>query len=170
MSIVIGIYSGYILVGGSLLISGLLSSYLASIGKKSSYVFGFINALLMAYVAYKNNLFGSFVVDTFIFAPLEVYGFVSWGHNLDKKKNVKIRKFTLKDSITVISIFIFGSVILGYLLTLIPCQQMAFLDSTINCIDICALVLINLRFKESWWLWIDTKLFSFYDNVANSFC
>ncbi|MBR3138878.1 nicotinamide mononucleotide transporter [Candidatus Saccharibacteria bacterium] len=151
---IIGICSGDLIIGGTLLATGLLSSYCASLQKRYNYIFAFVNALLIAYVGFKNNLFGSFAINAFIFAPLEAFGFFAWSQNLDKKKKVKIRKLTTKNAILVVCICLVGSIIFGYLLTKIPTQQMAFLDSTISCIDICALVMMNLRFRESWWLWV----------------
>ena len=158
--VIIGIASHDPIVGTTMLASGLLSSYLASLQKKTGYIFGFINALLIAYVGFENNLFGTFAVNTFIFAPLEIVGFLSWNRHQDKKKNVKIRKLTRQNSILITASCVIGSIILGYLLTKIPTQQMAFLDSTICCIDICALIMMNLRYEESWWLWVVSGILS----------
>ena len=47
-----------------------------------------------------------------------------------------------------------GSFALGYLLTLIPNQRLAFIDASSNCINLCGVILMILRFKESWWLWL----------------
>ena len=69
-------------------------------------------------------------------------------------KNVKVREFTLKNSIIITLSCIIGSIILGYLLTLIPTQRLAFMDATSNCINLCGVILMILRFKESWWLWL----------------
>lgn len=47
-----------------------------------------------------------------------------------------------------------GSFILGYLLSLIPGQRLAFLDASSNCLNLCGVILMILRFKESWWIWL----------------
>ena len=150
---ILGIISGDLLVGGALVATSFLGSYLSILQKRTAYFFGFTNAFLIAFVGLKNGFFGSFFINVFIFAPLDVMGFLAWSRNLDRRKNVKIRKFNLQKGIFVTLICLIGSVLFGYLLTKIPTQQMAFLDSTICCIDICALVIMNLRYKESWWLW-----------------
>lgn len=152
-SLIIGAINNDIVIGGSLLMTGLVGSYLAGRGRKSNYIFGLINALLIAYVAYRNNLFGSFAINAFLFTPLEIAGFLAWDRNLNQKKNVKVRRLSTKNAVIVTSACLIGSAIFGYLLTLIPSQQMAFLDSTMCCLDICALVMMNLRYRESWWLW-----------------
>ncbi len=55
ISIVSGIISNDLLIGGTILLTGLLCAYFASEGKKINYILGLINYLLMCYVAFKNN-------------------------------------------------------------------------------------------------------------------
>lgn len=154
ISLVSGIISNDIIVGGTILLSGLLCAYFASEGKRINYILGFINYLLMRYVSFKNNLYGIFFFYLFIFSPLQIKGFITWNKNLDEEKNVKVREFTLKNSIIITLSCIMGSLLLGYLLTLFPSQRLAFLDATSNCINLCGVILMILRFKESWWVWL----------------
>ena len=77
ISIVSGIISNDLLVGGNILLTGLLCAYFASEGKRINYILGLINYLLMGYVAFKNNLFGIFFFYIFIFSPLQVKGFIT---------------------------------------------------------------------------------------------
>lgn len=67
---------------------------------------------------------------------------------------LNIREFTLKNSILITLSCIILNLILGYLLTLIPGQRLAFLDSTSNIINLCGVILMILRFKECWWVWL----------------
>ena len=154
ISIISGIVSNDLLIGGTILLTGLLCAYFASEGKRINYILGLINYLLMGYVAFKNNLFGIFFFYLFVFSPLQVKGFITWNKNLNSDKNVKVREFTFKNSIIITLSCIVGSLLLGYLLTLIPSQRLAFMDATSNCINLCGEVLMILRFKESWWLWL----------------
>lgn len=154
ISIVSGIISNDLIIGGTILLTGLLCAYFACEGKKINYIFGLINYLLMGYVAFKNNLFGIFFFYIFIFSPLQVNGFITWNKNLNDNKNVKVREFTFKNSIIITLSCIIASIILGYLLNLIPQQRLAFMDATSNCINLCGVILMVLRFKESWWLWL----------------
>lgn len=154
ISIISGIITNDLLVGGTILATGLLCSYFASEGKRFSYILGLINYLLMGIISFKNNLFGIFFFYIFIFSPLQIEGYINWNKNLDKDKNVKAREFTLKNSIIITTACIIGSLILGYILSLIPNQQLAFMDASSNCINLCGIILMILRFKESWWLWL----------------
>ena len=154
MSIIFGIIAKDLLIGGTILATGLLCAYFASEGKRINYILGLINYILMGYVAFKNNLFGIFFFYLFIFSPLQIHGYISWKKNLDDDKNVKVREFNLKNSIIITLSCTVFSFILGYLLSLIPGQRLAFMDATSNCINLCGVILMILRFKESWWLWL----------------
>ena len=104
----------------------------------------------MGYVPLKNYLYGIFSCYLFIFAPMQIYGYVNWGKNLDEDNNVKVREFTLQNSIIITLTCILGSLILGYILTFIPNQKLAFMDASSNCINLCGMVLMILQFKERW--------------------
>lgn len=153
-SIIIGIISKDAIIGSLILFTSIMNSYLASIGKKESYITGLISSILTSYVSLKNNLYGLFFFYLIIFAPMQVYGYINWKNNEDDSKNVKIRAFTLKNSLIIIFACIIGSFLLGYLLTLIPNQKLAFLDASSNIINLCAVILMILRFNESWWIWL----------------
>lgn len=153
-SFISGIISNDIIIGGTILFTGLLCAYFASEGKRINYIFGLINYLLMGYISFKNNLYGIFMFYIFIFSPLQINGFFSWKKNLNKDNNVVVREFNLRNSIIITLSCITGSLLLGYLLTLIPGQRLAFMDSSSNCINLCGVILMILRFKESWWLWL----------------
>ncbi len=109
---------------------------------------------MIGYVSYKNNLNGIFLFSLLIFTPLNIQGYITWNKNLNKDKNVKVREFNLKNSIIITISCGLGSFIVSYLLSLIPGQRLAFMDATSNCINLCGVILMILRFKESWWIWL----------------
>lgn len=154
LSIISGIIAKDLIIGGTILLSGLLCAYFASEGKRVNYIFGLINYILMGYVSLKNNLYGIFLFYIFIFAPLQVRGFITWKDNLNKDNNVKVREFDLKNSIIITTSCIIGSFLLACLLNLIPNQRLALMDAASNCINLCGVILMILRFKEAWWLWL----------------
>ena len=139
------------------MLCGLLSAYLASIGKKSNYIFGLINYLLMGYVAFHNNLYGMAAFYVLACAPLQIHGLINWNKNTNDE-SVKRRKFTFKTSVIVIVSCAASSLVVGYLLSLIPTQQLSFLDAASNCVNLCGIILMNLRYMESWWIWLVNNL------------
>lgn len=59
LSIILGVLSHDIILGGTILFTGLLSAYFASQGRKIQYLLSIINYALMGYAAFRNQLFGS---------------------------------------------------------------------------------------------------------------
>ena len=153
-SIICGIISKDYFLGTLILISGLLNSYYASLGKIYNYIFGALYSLLSGYVCYINGLYGTAILSLLVYFPSQIQGYFSWNKKKDNNNEVEIRRFTLKNSVIITLSCIIGSAILGFLLTKIPNQQLAFLDSSSNIINICGIVLMNLRFKECWVIWI----------------
>ena len=154
ISIISGILSNDLIVGGANLATALLCAYFSSEGKRISYILGLINYLLIGYVSWKNNLYGLFIFGVIICPIFQIQGFISWSKNLNDDKSVKVREFTLKNSIIITLLCIIGSFILSYLLTLIPGQRIALMDASSNIINMCGVILMILRFKESWWIWL----------------
>lgn len=96
ISLISGILSHDILIGGTNLLTALLCAYFSSEGKRISYILGLINYLLIGYISFKNQLYGLFIFGVIICPILQIEGYISWGKNLDENKTVKVREFTLK--------------------------------------------------------------------------
>lgn len=152
-SILCGIVTKDYFLGTSVLICGLLNAYYASIGKIYNYIFGALYCLLSGYVSYINGLYGLAILSFVIYFPSQIQGYLSWRKNVNNNE-VNIRGFNIKNSIIIIISCFLGSIILGFLLSKIPGQQLAFLDASSNIINLCGIILMNLRFKECWVIWL----------------
>ncbi len=154
ISITSGIISKDYFLGTLILASGLLNAYYASIGKTYNYIFGALYCLLSSYVSYINGLYAMAILSLIVYFPLQIQGYISWIKKKDHNNTVKVRKFTFKNSIIIVSSCVIGSFLLGLLLAKIPTQQLAFLDSSSNIINLCGIILMNLRFQECWVVWL----------------
>lgn len=155
-SIICGILSKDYFIGTLILICGLLNSYYASLGKIENYIFGGLYSVLVAYVSYINGLYGLASLSILVYVPSQIHGYFSWKKNMNEtdKKEVEVRGFTLKFSLMLTFIVVSLSFLFGYLLNLIPSQNLAFLDSSSNIINLSAVVLMNMRYKECWMIWL----------------
>lgn len=153
-SVIAGILSHDLIIGGLTLFTALVCAYYSSEGKRSSYIWGLINYLFIGYTSLKNHLHGLFLFGIIICPLLQIQGYISWGKHLNEEKTVKVREFTLKNSIIITLSCVVGSLVLSYLLTLIPKQQIPFMDAASNTINLCGVILGILRFKECWWIWL----------------
>jgi len=150
-SLICGIYSKDILIGVPLLITGILCSYYASLGKKVNFIYGFINFSLIAYASYKNGLYGTTIIYIFVNLPMQIIGYINWNRH-ETNKIVERKIFKLKTSLIVIFSCILGSLILGLFLSISPSQHLPFLDSTSSILNLCGLFLFNTRYTEAWWV------------------
>ena len=80
-------------------------------------------------------------------------GMINWKKN-NEDNVVKMRSFNLKVSLVVCSGVIIGSLLFGYLLSLLPSQQLSFLDGTTQIVNVCGIILSLLRFREAWYVWL----------------
>ena len=165
-SIICGVITKDYFWGTITLICGLLNVYYASIGKIYNYIFGALFCLFNAYISYLNGLYGIMLLSIIIFFPSQIEGYIR-GHKYNGC-NVPIRGFTLKNSIIIVTSCIIGSLLLGLLLTKIPGQKLAFLDSSSNIINLCGIILMNLRFKECWIIWLFNNVFDLAIWIINA--
>lgn len=151
-SLAISCFSKNSILGLSILIFGLLNGWYAAIGKWYNYLFASVFTLLNAYVSWKSGLYGIAILSMILYFPLQLQGLFDWYVSRGKDNKVKIRGFNTKISVLIIISCFAGSISLGCILSKVPNQQLAFLDSTSNVMNICAIILMNLRFRECWWI------------------
>ena len=119
-------------------------------------------------MCYLNWLYWIAVLSLLVFFPSQIHGYLMWNKNKkENKKKVKIRWFTLKNSILITTICIVGSFLLWYLLSKIPWQNLAFLDASSNIIQLCGIVLMNMRFKECWVVWLFNNTIDLIIRIIN---
>lgn len=152
-SVICGIISRDYFLGTVILICGLLNAYYASIGKVYNFIFGALYCLLSGYVCYLNELYGIAILSFVIYFPSQIQGYFSWKKNVNNNK-VKIRGFNTKNTIIITISCIVCSFVLSFLLGKIPGQKLAFLDASSNIINLCGIILMNLRFRECWIIWL----------------
>lgn len=154
LSLISGILAHDLVIGGLTLFTALLCAYYSSEGKRVCYIWGLINYLFIGYTSLRNHLYGLFLFSMIVCPLLQIQGYISWSRHLNEEKTVRVREFTLKNSIIITLLCIVGSLFLSYLLTLIPGEQIPFMDAASNIINLCGVILGILRFKECWWVWL----------------
>ena len=157
ISFFLGIIFNDYIWGTLTLTFGFLNAYYMAKGDWQNYIYGILFTISYAYVCTINNLYGWLIFSILFYLPVQIYGIVSWLRN-KKDETVAIRSFTLKNSIIICTSIIIGSALLGLLLSFIPSQNLAFLDSTSQIINICGVILVSLRFTECWYVWLANNI------------
>lgn len=144
----------YLILDGIVAISGIICVVLCAKGKKTQYFFGLLNIVGYAIISWINNYYGEVMLNLFYYLPSQFIGYYLWNKNLNKDtNNVKGKKLTLKQTIIfliILVVCIFGYKYLLYLLG----GSSPLLDSASTCISIVANLLMLLRYREQWLLWI----------------
>lgn len=139
------------------LIFGFLNAYYTAIGKWQNYIFGILFTITYTYICTINGLYGWLIFSVIFYLPVQIIGIINWLRH-KKDNEVEMKSFTLKNSLIICSCILIGSTVLGFLLSLIPSQNLAFLDSTSQIINICGGVLVTIRFRECWYIWLANNL------------
>lgn len=150
--IFISIFGGYVysnhILGTILLSNSLLNIWLATLNNRYNYIFGSIFYIFNAYISYINGLFGLAFLSIFIYLPLQIDGFIRW---MDDNTIKSLPKRTYL--ITIICI-ITSTTCFSILLNMIPTQSLELLDASSNITNICGIILMNLKYKEAWKIWL----------------
>ena len=157
ISILLGIVFDDYIWGSLTLIFGFLNSYYMAIGKWQNYIFGILFTITYTYICAINGLYGWLIFSLVFYLPVQIYGIVNWFKNKEDEQ-VQMKSFTWKNSLIICSLVILGSTLLGFLLSLIPNQNLAFLDSTSQIINICGVILVAIRFRECWYVWLANNI------------
>lgn len=148
-SFILGIISNDIFLGTIVLSSGILNIWFQTNGKSYNYIFACIYNVTNAYICYKNNLYGLFVLSLILYLPLNIMGFISWNNSVNNNQ-ISFRKYKKYKSIVIINLSLIFSFIFAFLLGINPNQRLEFLDSSSNVLNICGIILLNKRLQEGW--------------------
>ena len=144
-------------------IAGLLCVIFVSKGKISNYFFGLIFAYTYFYVAWGNNFIGEMNTTLYVYIPAQFIGYFVWKANMQKdtqgNESVKAKALTPKGwvvllvSIAVCSYFFIQAVRAAG-------GSSAALDGTTTIVTFAAQLLMILRYREQWLLWIALNVLS----------
>lgn len=142
------------LVGIISSLSGIVCVILTGKGKLSSYIFGMINTVLYAYIAFTATYYGEVMLNIFYYVPMNIIGFIMWSRNINQN-NQEVVKTQLKNkykvlifTLSFIAVFLYGLVLkqLG--------GSLPFADSASTVFAVTAQILCVKRCTEQWIMWI----------------
>lgn len=143
---------------------GAAGTWLAVKKYNINYLFGTIHVILYGIIALGSKVFGDFMLNIFIFLPLDIYGWIEWT-KLTKKKNNSdkenkiVKKLSLKQWL-VIAVVIIVSNILYSLFLLWLNDPAAILDSMSTTLSIFGMWLMVKYYREQWWVWFVVNIVS----------
>ena len=156
----ISIYQGESLIGLLAAVSGVICVILCGMGRLSSYIFGTVNTLLYAYIAYKARYYGDVMLNLLYYFPTNLLGWYLWSRNLNDATNAVIMKrMTLKQVFWLFLFCVVSVTAYGFFLQLIG-GNLPFADSMTTVLSVIAQILMIKRFAEQWLIWIAVDIVS----------
>ncbi|NLU39116.1 MAG: nicotinamide mononucleotide transporter [Bacteroidales bacterium] len=152
--LILSIYWKERLVGIISAITGVICVVMTGKGKVSSYIFGLVNTVLYAYIAYGAKYYGEVMLNLLYFVPMNVVGWVMWNKHINEEtKEVEKKKMKGKWRIFVLAISAIGVLVYGLFLKRMG-GNLPYTDSLTAVLSIVAQILCVKRFMEQWALWI----------------
>lgn len=158
----LSVYWGDTLMGIISSTTGVACVVCTGKGKLSAYIFGLINSILYAIIAYKATLYGETMLNALYYVPMQFVGFYIWNKNMNSETH-EVAKRHMKNSgrmILLLSILMatyFYGLVLRYLGDAMP-----FVDSFTTVSSVVAMIVSVKMFSEQWWIWVAVDIFSVY--------
>ena len=148
----------------------VISVVLVAYRSKLNYFFGIIAVILYGYIAYVFTNTGEWMLNWIIYLPLNIIGIMLWRSKINNKQ-VIVKKLSKKYFLFIIILLILCTNL--YAIFLLHSQELFYgkmihqyhiskfyIDAFTTISSIFAMILMILRFKEQWILWILINIFT----------
>ena len=144
----------YLMIDAIAAISGILCVVLCAKGKKTQYIWGLINVIGYVIIAWINKYYGEVMLNALYYLPSQFIGYYLWNKHINKENDkVEGNKLNIKKSILLVLLCLIGIVLYKEVLDILGGNK-TLLDSASTTISIFANLLMMLRYREQWLLWI----------------
>lgn len=134
--------------------TGVMCVVLTGKGKMSSYIFGMVNTVLYAYVAFGAKYYGEVMLNILYYVPMNVVGWILWKKNMNNENNEVVKeRLTLKWQAVLVIVSAAGIYLYGLILRLLG-GSLPFVDSMSTVLSVVAQYLCVKRYMEQWAVWI----------------
>ncbi len=142
--------------------TGVACVVLTGKGKLSAYVFGLVNCVLYAIIAYRAKLYGETMLNTLYYIPMQFVGFYIWNKHMNEE-NHEVKKIHMKNKNRVLwaLVMLLGTIVYGFILKALG-DAMPFVDSFTTVSSVIAMIVSVKMYAEQWWIWILVDIFSVY--------
>lgn len=123
-------------------------------GKLSAYIFGTVNVVLYAIIAFNARYYGEVMLNALYYFPMEFYGFYIWSKHMNQETHeVQKRWMQPKGRYLVTVAVIAGTVGYGFVLKALG-GALPFVDALSTVVSVVAMLVSVKMYVEQWILWI----------------
>lgn len=158
----ISFYCGDTAIGIISSFTGVMNVICTGKGKPSAYIFGLVNSVLYAVIAYNAMLYGETMLNILYYVPMQFVGFYVWSKNVNSQTNeVAKRRMTLCGKAILSVTIAVLSYAYGLLLHHLG-DPMPYIDAFTTVASFITLIITIRRFTEQWIIWIIVDAVSIY--------
>ncbi|MBR4387473.1 MAG: nicotinamide mononucleotide transporter [Treponema sp.] len=135
-------------------VSGVICVIFCGMGRISNYLFGTVNTILYAYIAWRAKYYGDVMLNMLYYLPTNIIGWIAWKKNMNADTNeVYKKRMSLKMDLLLAIVSMAGVFGYAYVLKLLG-GNLPLVDSMSTVFSIIAQILMIKRFMEQWVVWI----------------
>ena len=135
-------------------LTGVWCVILTGKGKVSSFLFGVINVVFYAWIAFQVPYYGEVMLNMLYYLPMNFVGFFAWRRHMNKDSGEVVKqRLSLKKSAVVYAATAVAIAGYGFVLKWMG-GSLPFVDSMSTVVSVVAQVLSIKRLTEQWVLWI----------------
>ena len=123
-------------------------------GKLSAYLFGAINTLLYAMIAWKAQFYGEVMLNALYYFPLQFYGLYVWSKHMNVETHEVEKKAMSKRGKAVLFILVAVATILYGLILQLLGGTLPYMDAFSTVVSVVAMIISIKMYAEQWLLWI----------------
>lgn len=153
---------------------GASGTWLAVKKYNMNYFFGIIHVILYGLIAFDSKVYGDFMLNIFIFLPMDIIGWITWiritsesiscKHSNIEECNCKNRKIESKELSTnqwllSVGVILVSTLLYAWLLAWLD-DPAYLLDSTSTTLSIFGMWLMMKYYREQWWIWFIVNIVS----------
>ena len=148
-------------------IANVVCVILVAKGKISNYAWGLVGVVAYAYLAYTWGYFGETFLNIGYYLPMQFVGFYLWNKNKSNTNDSTVSSSVVVESLTPLAKLGLALIVplCIFLLTLILNElggKLTLLDASTTVLSVVAMLLMTLRLKEQWYMWIIVNIISIY--------
>ncbi|MBE7018880.1 MAG: nicotinamide mononucleotide transporter [Ruminococcaceae bacterium] len=131
-------------------------------GKLSAYIFGLVNSILYAIIAYQSTYYGETMLNAIYYVPMQFVGFFIWAKNMNQEtKEVKKQHMKVTGRLLTLGAIILSTVLYGLILKAMG-DAMPYVDSFTTVSSVIAMIVSVKMYSEQWWIWVGVNIFTIY--------
>lgn len=136
---------------------GVVFNFLVSLNFPAGFIFGFVYAVTNGLLAFRTNVYATFVFKIFMQAPMAIYSFIKW-HKKKNSEDSRMKIMSKKQIVMLIFFMAILGVVMYFVLNALNSSSVIFDDIFFVC-SVSACILLAMYFKNAYIITLFSGLF-----------